>query len=445
MTNFHLIWRYLILAIIYVVKFTILTVKAFYFGLQTIFGRIALMVFLFTPLPPGSFAEFAGIVRTPIEKMNSDIFVLAFSANLAVGLTDLEGKDISNDNLSTSFSHVLNFYPRGDSKTWNGWDFRPGWLNQIKAKPKHSFKKNQSPLDYKVQSKLFPEVTNLQALTYSAYAGLVLLALISLVDYYYQGYSFHWNKERAIFAFASWLAALMSHLCFTVPYAKALNEGLVPDGLMEEQGRVFIVHCFAYMNMVSTGALPFMMYLGIKKFVQNNFSFSGLSPWKFSTSNNGPQKFSKIFRIGGNKMIALESTKDLSEMEPWRAFEYGVADLLQKKYGYAKTVDELKASGKIKLASYSNDQGADVIVEWKDNQGVPQKMVVQCKHYKDLVGNKAVQEITAAKALYKANIAMIVTTSAFSQPAEELAKANGVYTVNGFGLKQLIDECKRAA
>jgi len=60
----------------------------------------------------------------------------------------------------------------------------------------------------------------------------------------------------------------------------------------------------------------------------------------------------------------------------------------------------------------TNDHGADLIME----KGYT-KYVVQAKRHKKTIGVKALQEVYAAKTLYQANKAMVITTSKFSRQA----------------------------
>lgn len=85
-------------------------------------------------------------------------------------------------------------------------------------------------------------------------------------------------------------------------------------------------------------------------------------------------------------------------------------EMLFRKLGY-----------QVQLTRYIGDYGADLIV-CKD--GV--KTVVQAKRYKKAVGIKAVQEAVAAKGMYGCTAAMVVTNSTYTEPAEELARANRV-------------------
>lgn len=96
-------------------------------------------------------------------------------------------------------------------------------------------------------------------------------------------------------------------------------------------------------------------------------------------------------------------------------------------YEYERIIsDYLSGLGWESVAtSGSGDQGADVIAE---KGGV--KLVVQCKLYNSPVGNKAVQEIAAAKQYYSSDIAMVVTNSSFTKPAQQLADSADVYLLH---------------
>lgn len=69
----------------------------------------------------------------------------------------------------------------------------------------------------------------------------------------------------------------------------------------------------------------------------------------------------------------------------------------------------------------SGDQGADIIIE-KYNM----KFVVQCKLYSQPVGNKAVQEVIAAKGFYEAFGAIVVTNNDYTKSARQLAESHSV-------------------
>lgn len=69
----------------------------------------------------------------------------------------------------------------------------------------------------------------------------------------------------------------------------------------------------------------------------------------------------------------------------------------------------------------SGDQGADVIATCDG-----MTLVLQCKLYTGAVGNKAVQEVIAARHFYSAELAAVVVSSSFTKSARQLAQASNV-------------------
>ncbi|WP_371392253.1 restriction endonuclease [Bacillus pseudomycoides] len=84
----------------------------------------------------------------------------------------------------------------------------------------------------------------------------------------------------------------------------------------------------------------------------------------------------------------------------------------------------------------SYDYGVDVILKGRN------RIVIQAKRYgiKNRVGIRAVQEVYAGKAYYKADEAWIVTNSFYTKQAEELAKACQVKLIDRFELQNLINK-----
>ncbi|MEI4623526.1 restriction endonuclease [Bacillus cereus] len=82
----------------------------------------------------------------------------------------------------------------------------------------------------------------------------------------------------------------------------------------------------------------------------------------------------------------------------------------------------------------SCDYGVDVVLKGKN------RIVIQAKRYgiKNRVGIRAVQEVYAGKAYYKAEEAWVVTNSLFTKQAEELANACKVKLINRHELQALI-------
>ncbi|MGA8172631.1 MAG: restriction endonuclease [Methylocystis sp.] len=88
--------------------------------------------------------------------------------------------------------------------------------------------------------------------------------------------------------------------------------------------------------------------------------------------------------------------------------------------------EELRRSGwEARVTMASRDQGVDVIAE---KGGA--RIVVQCKLYKSPVGNKAVQEIVAARTHENADYGIVVTNNSFTSSANELANTNNVFLIH---------------
>lgn len=73
----------------------------------------------------------------------------------------------------------------------------------------------------------------------------------------------------------------------------------------------------------------------------------------------------------------------------------------------------------------SGDQGTDVLA-----RRYGKTLVLQCKLYRQPVGNAAVQEISAARLHQRANYAAVVSNSSFTSAARQLARTNGVYLLH---------------
>lgn len=89
-----------------------------------------------------------------------------------------------------------------------------------------------------------------------------------------------------------------------------------------------------------------------------------------------------------------------------RQYEYYCGDIL-KKCGWLVTVTQ-----------GSGDQGVDVIAE---KEGLV--VAIQCKKHNQPIGNKAIQEIFAGRAHYKAHIAVVCSSSGYTNSAQQLANS----------------------
>lgn len=85
-----------------------------------------------------------------------------------------------------------------------------------------------------------------------------------------------------------------------------------------------------------------------------------------------------------------------------------------------------------RVTSASRDQGIDVLAE---KAGC--RVVIQCKLYSRPVGNKAVQEVTAAKGYERANFGIVVSNNRYTAAATQLAATNGVLLLHYSDLAQL--------
>ncbi len=75
-----------------------------------------------------------------------------------------------------------------------------------------------------------------------------------------------------------------------------------------------------------------------------------------------------------------------------------------------------KLGYKTEVTKASQDSGGDIIAEKDDI-----KYVFQCKNYSDTVGNKAIQEVYAAKGIYQCDRAIVITNNFFTKQAQEEA------------------------
>ncbi|MGB9938221.1 restriction endonuclease [Methanosarcina sp.] len=81
-------------------------------------------------------------------------------------------------------------------------------------------------------------------------------------------------------------------------------------------------------------------------------------------------------------------------------------------------------------------RSADLVLT--SNEGI--RTAVQVKRYSSKVSNGAVQEVVAAKGLYKCTQGMVVTNNYFTDCAKQLAKANGIELIDRNELRKLINK-----
>lgn len=126
-------------------------------------------------------------------------------------------------------------------------------------------------------------------------------------------------------------------------------------------------------------------------------------------------------------VLFRSSTKfrDMKHVDSLSGFEF--EDYLEElftEFGY-----------KVKELPYSNDYGADLIISKGFNE-----VVIQAKNYSGSVGNKAVQEVIAAKSHYKSDIGMVITNAYYTPNAIKTAAVSHIILIDRDGLERLIDE-----
>lgn len=126
------------------------------------------------------------------------------------------------------------------------------------------------------------------------------------------------------------------------------------------------------------------------------------------------------YRNVQRRNLISSGIEDIDNMH-WREFEKYLGTLFTA-HGYSATVTQ-----------GSGDYGADVVF-----MKMGHRIVVQAKHYSRNVGIKAVQEVNAAKAYYRASEAWVVTNKDFTPQAYKLASATHVRMINRQELIKLI-------
>jgi restriction system protein len=101
--------------------------------------------------------------------------------------------------------------------------------------------------------------------------------------------------------------------------------------------------------------------------------------------------------------------------------------------------EELRRAGwNTRVTVQSRDQGVDVVAE-KGGR----RVVLQCKLYARPVGNKSVQEATAARAHEQADFGIVVSNNRYTNDAEQLAQSNSILLLHFRDLRSLDDLLRR--
>lgn len=93
---------------------------------------------------------------------------------------------------------------------------------------------------------------------------------------------------------------------------------------------------------------------------------------------------------------------------------------------YLKDVLERAGCEAVQTTKTSGDYGADLLINHRGRT-----IIVQAKSYSENVGLEAVQQVEAARRLYRAEEAWVITDSDFTAPARVLAAENNVQLIDG--------------
>ena len=131
-------------------------------------------------------------------------------------------------------------------------------------------------------------------------------------------------------------------------------------------------------------------------------------------------------RLRIESLLRWDAVRDEINYIGGAEFEKCMANFLRRQ-GYA--VEETPLSG---------DQGVDLVLPDFDGK----RVVVQLKRYTRPVGNVAVQATFAGMAHYRAEEGWIITTSAFTKSARELAKSTRVRLIDGKELADWLEDVR---
>ena len=143
----------------------------------------------------------------------------------------------------------------------------------------------------------------------------------------------------------------------------------------------------------------------------------------------GPKEISAVFCLGNDELsrhidVVLDGSRAAPTVTPKEndpiAYEQYCGEIL------------VKAGWLVSSTPVSGDQGADLIAK-----KYGRTVVIQCKQYKRPVGNKAVQEASAAKLHYGADAAVVVSNASYTRSAQELAGTTNVLLLHHDQLPQL--------
>lgn len=140
---------------------------------------------------------------------------------------------------------------------------------------------------------------------------------------------------------------------------------------------------------------------------------------RFSIPSWGSRLFSEDLDISFNKYHEtrkgryLEDGVNTSNMSGVEFENYLMSVLKGKGYSTSGTPT-------------TGDQGADIVAS-KENK----VYVIQAKRHSKPIGNKAIQEVVAARNYYNGDVGIVITNNIFTPSAKSLARRNNIILVNG--------------
>jgi restriction system protein len=136
------------------------------------------------------------------------------------------------------------------------------------------------------------------------------------------------------------------------------------------------------------------------------------------------REVSALLKNGASLVAQIEQevARHAANNPPMQAF----SETMSPSQYEAFCAEELKRHGwDAAVTKGSRDQGVDVVAS---KSGM--RVVLQCKLYSQPVGNKAVQEVVAARNFERARFGVVVSNNSYTTPAQTLASANGVHLIH---------------
>lgn len=130
-------------------------------------------------------------------------------------------------------------------------------------------------------------------------------------------------------------------------------------------------------------------------------------------------------RHGEERKKSNETLEGLRRLSP-NGFEEYIGDLIEA-LGYQR----------VNIRGASGDQGIDILAE-KDGE----RVAIQCKRYKGMVGPHAVRELMGAMGSADAQRGLLITTGVFSIQAEKMVGEAQIEMIDGNKLMEMIAEAR---